>query len=230
MSNWLCHCGRSNSTDTPPVEPWDSGESTHGRSPTQSPRGLVDNVVPPTVVIAGIDETASRPMSSGPGGADHASLALHSRPALSPLASNAEVPRRCALSSAAATGARSAAVTSLSQPHPIDRLHTAPGNWRSASSNILPIFSKAPSPWTVGRALTTTSRASGAIACATWRSIAVSPCCSSGFPPTITGVNRGSSEVSAKRSKSSWSALSNAKKTIVWPLPVMPCSASGSAL
>ena len=79
-----------------------------------------------------------------------------------------------AAASAAATGARSAALISLSQPHPIDRLHTAPGNCRSTASNSWPIFSYAPSPSTVGRALTTTFCASGAIACATSRSITVS--------------------------------------------------------
>src|SRR6478752_424124 len=66
---------------------------------------------------------------------------LHSKPARSPLALNAVVPCECAVASAERTGARSAAVISLSQPQPIEKLHTAPGNCRSASWSICPIFS-----------------------------------------------------------------------------------------
>ena len=44
---------------------------------------------------------------------------------------NAVVPCDCAVARADRTGARSAAVISLSQPQPIEKLHTAPGNCRS---------------------------------------------------------------------------------------------------
>ena len=124
-------------------------------------------MVAPTAVIVGNDEIASRPTSSGPGGDDHSSAPLHSSPALSPVASKAVVPCDCALANADSTGARSVALTNESQDQPIDRLHTAPGNRRSASSNILPIFSYAPSATKVDLALMTTRRASGAMACAT---------------------------------------------------------------
>ena len=67
MVSRFCHCGRSNNAETPPLVPCDNGESTHACSATHCPRGLVDKVVPPTEVMAGIDATASRPMSSGPG-------------------------------------------------------------------------------------------------------------------------------------------------------------------
>src|SRR5262245_31434554 len=152
--NLCCHVGRANNVDTPPLVPWDSGASNHAYSASHWPLGPTESVVAPTAVITGSDETASSPTSSGPGGDDHSSAPLHSRPALSPVASNAVVPCSWALASAASTGARSVALTNLSHAHPIDRLHTAPGNRRSASENILPIFSYAPSPSNVGLALT----------------------------------------------------------------------------
>ena len=68
------------------------------------------------------------PTSSGFGGSDQLCPPLHSRPARSPEAVNAVVPLRNAEARAARTGARSAAVNSRSQPHPIEKLHTAPGN------------------------------------------------------------------------------------------------------
>src|SRR6201995_4596700 len=214
----LCHAGRPNNADTPPLVPCDSGESTQACSPIHPPFWSVERVVPPTDVIAGRDDTASSPMSSGPGGDDHSSPPLHSRPAVAPLASKAEVPCLCAVASAASTGARSGALTSESQPQPIDRLHTAPGNCRSTDSNNCPIFSYAPSPSTVGRALTTTFCASGAIACATSRSITVSAPDGPGWPPTNTGVNLGKPDVSANLSRSAWSYPLNSKNTIVVPL------------
>src|SRR5205823_1252790 len=112
----VCHAGRLNNADTPPLVPCDNGESTQARSPIQPPCSSVDRVVPPTDVIVGSDDTASSPMSSDPGGDDQSSPPLHSRPPVSPLASNAEVPCLCAAASAASTGARSAARTSASQP------------------------------------------------------------------------------------------------------------------
>ena len=139
---------------------------------------------------------------------------------MSPVASKTVMPRRCAFVSAARTGARSASAANASQPQPIDRLHTDPGNRRAASSNIRPIFSKVPPPCSVGRALTTTSRASGAIAWATSRSITVSPCGGSSGAPITTGAKRGSPEMSANMSRSRWSYPSNPKMTIVAPLPV----------
>src|SRR5262245_6177477 len=139
--NALCHAGRSNSADTPPLVPCDSGESTQACSPIHPPWSSVDKVVPPTDVIAGSEDTASSPISSAPGGDDQSSPPLHSKPAASPLASNAEVPCFCPAASADAMGASSAALISASQPHPIDRLHTAPGNCRSTDSNSWPIFS-----------------------------------------------------------------------------------------
>ena len=122
-----CHCGLANSAETPPAVPCDSGASNQACSASQPPFGSVDNVVPPTLVISGIEATASRPTLSACGGEDHSEPPLHSSPARSPLASNAVVPFACALASAARTGTRSAAVISLSQPHPIEKLHTAPG-------------------------------------------------------------------------------------------------------
>ena len=113
--------------DTPPAVPWDSGASNQAVSLSHAPVSSVDSVVPPTDVISGIEATASRPMLSSCGGADHSSPPLHSKPARSPLASNAVVPFLCAAASAARTGTRSAAVINLSQPQPMDRLHTAPG-------------------------------------------------------------------------------------------------------
>src|SRR6478735_10761508 len=173
--SFSCHFGRANSCDTPPLVPCDSGESNHAYSASHSPRGPVDRVVAPTAVIAGSDEMASSPTSFGPGGDDHSSAPLHSKLALSPVASNADVPCFCAVANADSTGARSVALTNESHDHPIDRLHTAPGNWLSASENIVPIFSYAPSATKVGRALTTTRCASGSMACAPSRSIVVSP-------------------------------------------------------
>src|ERR1700730_9109918 len=75
-----CHAGRSNSADPPPLVPWDSGESPHAYSASHRPCASVDSVVPPTEVIDGSDEMASRPMSLGPGGEDQSSPPLHSRP------------------------------------------------------------------------------------------------------------------------------------------------------
>src|SRR6185436_10493865 len=155
-ASFSCHFGRAKSVDTPPLVPWDSGESNQAYSPSHWPLGPTDSVVAPTAVIVGSDEIASSPTSSGPGGDDHSSAPLHSRPALSPVASNAVVPCSCAVANADSTGARSVALTNESHDHPIDRLHTAPGNCRSASENIWPIFSYAPSATKVGKALTTT--------------------------------------------------------------------------
>ena len=78
--------------DTPPLVPWDSGESTQACSPSHRPCSSVDNVVPPTDVIAGREATASSPTSSGPGGDDQSAPPLHSSPPVSPLASKAVVP------------------------------------------------------------------------------------------------------------------------------------------
>src|SRR6185312_5226789 len=127
IDSLCCHAGRAKSSDTPPLVPCDSGESIHAYSASHCPRGPVDKVVAPTAVIVGSDEIASSPTSSGPGGDDHSSAPLHSRPALSPVASNVDVPCACALTKAASTGARSAALAILSHAHPIERLHTAPG-------------------------------------------------------------------------------------------------------
>src|SRR3954454_20825592 len=57
--SFACHSGRSNSADPPPRVPGDSGESNHAYSASHWPRGPVDNVVAPTAVIVGNDETAS---------------------------------------------------------------------------------------------------------------------------------------------------------------------------
>src|ERR1700694_771466 len=124
----FCQVGRTKRADTPPLLPWDNGESTQACSASHSPRASVDRVVPPTEIIAGSDATASSPISDGPGGGGHSSPHLHSRPPVSPLASKADVPWACAAARAEATGARSAAVIRASHPHPIDKLHTAPGN------------------------------------------------------------------------------------------------------
>ena len=72
----------------------------------------------------------------------------------------------------------------------------------------------------------TTFCASGAMAWATSRSIVVSPRGSAGWPPTRVGVNFGSLYRVAKLSRSAWSKPSNAKITMVWPLPVKPAEAS----
>src|ERR1700754_5042706 len=77
--NFSCHFGLAKRADTPPLVPWDSGESNHAYSLSHWPRGPVDSVVAPTAVIAGSDEMASNPTSSGPGGDDHSSAPLHSR-------------------------------------------------------------------------------------------------------------------------------------------------------
>ena len=50
----------------------------------------------------------------------------------------------------------------------------------------------------------------------------VSPRGSAGWPPTTVGVNFGSLYRVAKLSRSAWSKPSNAKITMVWPLPVKP--------
>ena len=136
-----CQGGRSKRADTPPPVPCDSGASNHACSEIHRPSLSVDRVVPPTLVISGNDATASSPMSSGLGGADQFCPPLHSRPARSPLALNAVVPWLSAVASADRTGARSAAVISLSQPHPMEKLHTAPGKSRSADSIIRATFS-----------------------------------------------------------------------------------------
>ena len=101
--------------------------SNHACSACHPPVSSVDTVVPPTLVISGMDATASRPTSLALGGEDHSWPPLHSRPARSPLASKAVVPFASASDSAARTGARSAAVINLSQPQPIEKLHIAPG-------------------------------------------------------------------------------------------------------
>src|ERR1700737_1340169 len=137
----FCHFGRGKTADTPPLLPIVSAGSNHACSASHTPFSSRDNAVPPTAVISGSDEITSRPISEGPGGDDQSSPPLHCRPALSPVAANAVVPWDWALLSAERTGARSAAVSSLSHAHPIERLHTAPGNCRSASSNIFAIFS-----------------------------------------------------------------------------------------
>ena len=136
--NALCHAGRSNRADTPPLVPCDNGESTQARSAIHRPCSSVDKVVPPTDVIAGSDETASSPTSSGPGGDDQSSPPLHSRPAVSPLASNADVPCFCAVASAACDGSqvggadqRVAAPPDRQTPHragelPVHRLEQLP--------------------------------------------------------------------------------------------------------
>ncbi len=89
-----------------------------------------------------------------PGGDDQSSPPLHSSPARSPLALNADVPCDCAVLKADRTGAKSAAVMQFvaapsdrKAPHRTGKLHGPP------TSNICAIFSKAPSPSTVGRAL-----------------------------------------------------------------------------
>src|SRR6202012_4547518 len=116
----------------PPV-PCDIGESNQLASEIQSPAASVVSVVPPTPVIAGTEPTAFSPWSVSPGGADQSPLnALHSSPAVSPLDTNADVPRDSATCTANSTGARSAALTIRSQPMPSEVLHTAPGNCRSA--------------------------------------------------------------------------------------------------
>jgi hypothetical protein len=106
----------------------------------------------------------------------------------------------------------------------------APGNSRSVSSIIWPIFWKAPSPSTVGRALTTTFLASGAIAWTTSRSIVVSPDGLVSGPPTTVGVNVGSPLILAKASRSDWAKPLNANTTTVVPLPVNPSRTMGVAL
>src|SRR5215208_5808393 len=136
-----CHSGLSNKDDTPPPVPCDSGTSNHACSACHTPLASVDSVVPPTSTISGSEAIESSPTSLAPGGDDQSSPPLHSRPARSPLALNAVVPWECAVANAVRAGARSAAVISLSQPQPIEKLHIAPGNWRSASSSICPIFS-----------------------------------------------------------------------------------------
>src|SRR5207247_5653564 len=111
-----CQSGRSNNDDTPPPVPCDSGTSNHACSACHTPLASVESVVPPTSTISGSDATESSPTSLVPGGDDQASPPLHSRPARSPLALHAVVPCECAAASAERTGARSAAVISLSQP------------------------------------------------------------------------------------------------------------------
>src|SRR5689334_21396886 len=136
-----CQSGRSNNDDTPPPVPCDSGTSNHACSACHTPFASVDSVVPPTSSSSGSDATESSPTSLAPGGDDQSCPPLHSRPARSPLALNAVVPCECAVFNADRAGARSAAVINLSQPQPIEKLHTAPGNCLSASSSMCPIFS-----------------------------------------------------------------------------------------
>src|ERR1700733_5389386 len=69
-STACCHDGRSNSDETPPPVPCDSGTSTQACSAIQPPWSFVVNVVPPTLVISGTDATASNPTSSSDGGDD----------------------------------------------------------------------------------------------------------------------------------------------------------------
>ena len=135
-----CHGGSSNSDETPPPVPWESGTSNQVCSDTHSPSASVDNVVPPTLVISGSEAIESRPTSCSLGGDDQSCPPRHSMPARSPLALKAVVPCDCAVRNADRTGARSAAVISLSHPQPIEKLHTAPGNRRSVSSSISPIL------------------------------------------------------------------------------------------
>src|SRR5689334_20246533 len=111
-----CHGGRSNSSETPPLVPSDSGTSYQDCSPSQAPVAVVDSVVPPTLTIAGREATEFSPMLSCAGADDQSSPLLHSSPARSPLAMNAVVPRPAAATNADCAGARSVAVSSLSQP------------------------------------------------------------------------------------------------------------------
>src|SRR5215211_2741602 len=64
----LCHPGRENNADTPPLLPWDNTKSPQACSASHIPPASVDRVVPPTLVIVGSDATASSPTSDGPGG------------------------------------------------------------------------------------------------------------------------------------------------------------------
>ena len=137
----ICHDGLPNNWEAPPALPWVKGTSYHDCSPSQPPSASVDSVVPPTAVISGTEATASTPTSSGVGGSDQFLPPRHSRPARSPVASKAVVPRRSAAASAERTGARSAAVISRSHPQPIEKLQIAPGNWRSTDSISRPSFS-----------------------------------------------------------------------------------------
>src|ERR1700758_4053408 len=95
-----CQSGRSNSADPPPLLPVLSGGLNHACSASHMPLASSDSAVPPTAVISGSDEIASRPTSDGPGGDDQSSPPLHCRPALSPLAANADVPCDCAFARA----------------------------------------------------------------------------------------------------------------------------------
>src|SRR5581483_4340669 len=80
-----CQSGRGYSADTPPRLPIDSGGLNQACSPSHTPLGSVDNVVPPTAVISGVDDNASKPTSEAPGGVDQSSPPLHCSPPLSPV-------------------------------------------------------------------------------------------------------------------------------------------------
>ena len=162
----VCQSGRPNSVEAPPAVPRMSGLLYQDCSESHVPWASVDSLVPPTTVISGMDATASTPTWSGLGSAEKLSPFRHSRPARSPEALNAVVPLANALASASRTGVRSAAVNRRSQPHPIEKLQTAPGNCRSVASISPASFSNAPPPslLVVVRALTRTSFASGATA------------------------------------------------------------------
>lgn len=102
------------------------GMSNQDCSDSHVPAASVDRVVPPTLVISGSEATESRPMLSVLGAESQSSPPLLvARQIL--LASKAVVPVRCASRNAERTGARSAAVISLSQPQPIEKLRTARG-------------------------------------------------------------------------------------------------------
>ena len=102
------------------------------------------------------------------------------------------------------SGPNPAAVSSFSQPQPMERLQTAPGNWRSTESNSWAIFRSHHHPWTVEPALTSTVLASGPA-----RGSPPGPSSphrrAVGWPPTTIGVNLGRRDISAKESRSAWS-------------------------
>ena len=87
------------------------------------------------VGISGSEATESRPTSWPPAVTTSlAALALETREVAAGV--ERRMPWVVRSRSAERTGARSAAVISLSHPQPIEKLHIAPGNCRSASSSI----------------------------------------------------------------------------------------------
>ena len=119
-----------------------------------------------------------------------------------------------------------------SQRRPSDRLQIAPGYLRSTAAYIAAVWvlTSAIECAFFSRASNTTSFASGTIACATSRSIGVSPPGSPGWSESSVGRNEPSPTARENWSRSVCLNPSISKNTIVLPLPVKPWSASAFAL